>query len=612
MSTFQFTLIVDGPDLQEAPFIDLLFDAGCDDATVGCSDGVQFVDFDREADAFDDAILSAVDDLEKLQGVRVVRIADAGLASLADIAARLGRTRESVRLLVSGARGPGGFPKPVTDPRGRYRLWRWSEVAHWFQAYQGEVPAIGDDGVAALYNAALEFRHGRHLLERSDPVALGELMRVPSSRAPAGPEQSSAERSERSVTNIAGPGDEPASSTQPATSVATDVASTGRCALCRRPIPPGKRSREHVIPNAIGGRKTVLGFICVDCNSTTGATWDRDLCLQLRPLCTLLNIRRQRGTTQPVAVETRTGGTFLIHPDGRMTIRGPVFSERVREGQKEISIQAPSMKELKRMLPGLARKYPEIDVDQILARATPRREYLEDPLPIPLTFGGESAGRSIVKSCLALVHEAGLHLSDCEHAHEYLLNEGQPCFGYYNETDLVSNRPDNVFFHCVHVSGDPVSHRVLGYVEYFGFMRIVLGLSSHYDGEPFSCGYAVDPIGGEEQDIQVNLTLTHEDVTAAYAHEKLDTENLKSSLASLLEFYMERSIGNAISDASADAVEYAFANCGAQPGQELTDQQLEKLSRLLLERMEPLLVHLLSRPAFVSNATRGVRRRGKR
>lgn len=184
MSSFQFTLIVEGPDLQDAAVIDLLFDAGCDDATVGCADGVQFVDFDREAGAFGDAILSAVDDVEKVEGVRVVRIADAGLVSLADIAARLDRTRESVRLLVSGARGPGKFPKPVTDPRSRYRLWRWGEVAHWFKENRGELPQFGNDDVKALYNAALEFRHSGRLLEPSNPVTLRDLMATYSSLAP--------------------------------------------------------------------------------------------------------------------------------------------------------------------------------------------------------------------------------------------------------------------------------------------------------------------------------------------------------------------------------------------------------------------------------------------
>ena len=178
MSTFNFTLIVEGPDLQEESRIDALFEAGCDDAAIGRSDGIQFVDFDRKARSLDHAILSAVDDLEKLEGVEVVRIADAGLASLADIAARLGRTRESVRLLVSGARGPGGFPKPVTDPRGRYRLWRWSEVERWCVDQLGESLPISQDEVTAAFSAALELRHFRRALAPANPITLRELVGV--------------------------------------------------------------------------------------------------------------------------------------------------------------------------------------------------------------------------------------------------------------------------------------------------------------------------------------------------------------------------------------------------------------------------------------------------
>ena len=178
MPTFHFTLIVDGPDLQDRALIDALFEAGCDDATIGCSDGVQYVDFDREAEDFNDAILSAVDDLEKLDGVQVVRIADAGLASLADIAVRVGRTRESVRLLASGARGPGGFPKPVTDLRNRYRLWRWTEVAHWFTERLGECPEVAEDELTTAYNAALEFRYHGRPLAPSHPITLRELVGI--------------------------------------------------------------------------------------------------------------------------------------------------------------------------------------------------------------------------------------------------------------------------------------------------------------------------------------------------------------------------------------------------------------------------------------------------
>ena len=176
MSTFHFTLIVEGPDLQDESCIVVLFEVGCGDAAIGRSDGIQFADFDREAETLDCAILSAVDDLETLEGVEVVRIADAGLASLADIAARLGRTRESVRLLVSGARGPGRFPKPVTDPRGRYRLWRWSEVERWCVERLGETLPVSQDEVTAAFSAALELRHFRRAMAPSNPITLRELV----------------------------------------------------------------------------------------------------------------------------------------------------------------------------------------------------------------------------------------------------------------------------------------------------------------------------------------------------------------------------------------------------------------------------------------------------
>ena len=73
MPVHHFTLIVEGIDLQAEPTIDALFEAGCDDATVGRVDGVQYVDFDREAESLGEAIISAVRDVEKIDGAAVLR-----------------------------------------------------------------------------------------------------------------------------------------------------------------------------------------------------------------------------------------------------------------------------------------------------------------------------------------------------------------------------------------------------------------------------------------------------------------------------------------------------------------------------------------------------------
>ena len=175
MAIHHFTLIVDGPDVQEEALIDALFEAGCDDGLVGRSEGIQYVEFDREAPDLEVAMLSAVADVEKAPGVKVVRIADAGLVGMAEIAARIGRTREGVRLLVNGSRGPGGFPPPVTDPRSRYRLWRWSEVERWITTYLGQDAVSRDNDVSTAVNASLELRRLGHRLRPARRTMLREL-----------------------------------------------------------------------------------------------------------------------------------------------------------------------------------------------------------------------------------------------------------------------------------------------------------------------------------------------------------------------------------------------------------------------------------------------------
>ncbi len=67
----------------------------------------------------------------------------------------------------------------------------------------------------------------------------------------------------------------------------------GQCTLCSCSLTADNNTEEHIIPNAIGGRKKVQGFICRTCNSESGSEWDNELARQLNPLSIHLGIRRQ-------------------------------------------------------------------------------------------------------------------------------------------------------------------------------------------------------------------------------------------------------------------------------------------------------------------------------
>lgn len=74
MPTHGFRLIVDGPDVQKTPRLDALFESGCDDALAGSMDCAQYLDFDRAAPTIEAAIRSAIENVESVDSLRVVRV----------------------------------------------------------------------------------------------------------------------------------------------------------------------------------------------------------------------------------------------------------------------------------------------------------------------------------------------------------------------------------------------------------------------------------------------------------------------------------------------------------------------------------------------------------
>lgn len=160
MSTFTFILVLDGPAFAESA-VDLLHDSNCDDAAFGSRGSQQIAEFDREAPTLGAALLSAIHDVESgAPGHRVIRVEPDDLVNAATIAERTGRSRESIRLLASGQRGEGGFPKPITWLDGGGQIWRWGEVCSWFHQRGEPIESAGGGApqfIAAL-NGVLETR----------------------------------------------------------------------------------------------------------------------------------------------------------------------------------------------------------------------------------------------------------------------------------------------------------------------------------------------------------------------------------------------------------------------------------------------------------------------
>jgi len=370
--------------------------------------------------------------------------------------------------------------------------------------------------------------------------------------------------------------------------------SLGPCIICGDPITQKTDSREHVITNAIGGRLKTRGFICKKCNNKMGHTWDDTLAEQLNLLCLFFGVVRQRGKSPSHPIQTTTGEKYLLQPGGALKPHKPTVKKTEREGGRtEFQITARTSEEARKILKGIKRNYPTLDIEETLRGAKDTTSYPTGLLNFSNQLGGELAGRSIVKTAAAYAHNVGLSVNGFPAALRYLSDPAaEACFGYYYETDLVTNRPPGVPIHCVAVSGNPDSRLLLAYVEFFAVHRMVICLSDQYAGTAIDQAYAIDPTTGKEVGVSLApLQFSASDVEEIYAYGKIPDGSIERAFAEVLQPAMKRQFDAETTRQISDAVEYGFKNCGAKPGDILTEQQTKTLTGLIMQRLQPFLLH---------------------
>jgi hypothetical protein len=135
---YNFTLVLQGINEQTEHLEDTLYESGCADALINFRDGTVYLDFDREAVTLEDAVISAISDVEGARlDIKVISVAPDPWVNEVDISRRINKTRQTVSNWIKGYRRPIPFPNPVMKLEDKSPLWRWYEVARWlFQQNQ--------------------------------------------------------------------------------------------------------------------------------------------------------------------------------------------------------------------------------------------------------------------------------------------------------------------------------------------------------------------------------------------------------------------------------------------------------------------------------------------
>ena len=117
------------------------------------------LDFTRAAPTMKDAILSAIADVRGVgMGIDVLRIDCSYLVTQAEIARKIGKSRQMVHQYIRGIRGPGGFPPPARKGASDQPLWHWCDVAEWLcRNEMAPANLAGDAEAVETINCVLDY-----------------------------------------------------------------------------------------------------------------------------------------------------------------------------------------------------------------------------------------------------------------------------------------------------------------------------------------------------------------------------------------------------------------------------------------------------------------------
>ena len=373
-----------------------------------------------------------------------------------------------------------------------------------------------------------------------------------------------------------------------------------RCVLCGVLFTEQNRSKEHIIPAALGGHRTVANFLCRTCNSKTGDSWDAELAETLHELSLLLGIRRQRGQTPAKVVSTTGGDQVRLLPGGRIELAKPKFYKSYEEGKLAIQFKVRSEQEARRMLADIARRYDQdLDIENIIADNPAQSHYPSDKIHLEIGLGGVYSDKSMVKSALAMALYAGVTPQDATLAVNYLRSSDavvciDPCY----TRDVILNRVPGMPLNCVYVAGDPGCHRLVAYVEIFGVLRRIICLSDNYEGERFKDYYAFDPTDGSLQSLQFELDPTTIKPSGNEPFDDATIELIRLVLLPVLQKAQGTAVENQIGKLVHDGCNEFLERRNKDEEEPLSEEDVELLIAFVMKRLEPFLAHLIRPTEF--------------
>lgn len=291
------------------------------------------------------------------------------------------------------------------------------------------------------------------------------------------------------------------------------MSAENRCYKCNTKLTSKNKSKEHILPNFLGGKLKSEKLICQKCNSEFGTTIDKELYKQLGFAADIIvNNRNRKKEDKGVTIETTAGKKAKV---GHKFIPKPKLYIKLPTGE-QIEIIGKNQKELKKLAAKkkkeLEKKYGEFKLTEFTEYPTSDKFHFKNStLPTgTMEFGGTDYFRAVAKIILNFYLTKRRNGKAPQTLLDYVcgrLTKNQFLFIYHPTHYKIHALEKGEFSHLIYLRGDKELRTIYCYLELFNFEKFICIIDDKYDGENFIETYSCDSITGRPIEKNINIEL---------------------------------------------------------------------------------------------------------
>lgn len=287
-----------------------------------------------------------------------------------------------------------------------------------------------------------------------------------------------------------------------------------KCYLCQKELTKNNSTKEHIIPNALGGRLTA-NILCKDCNSKFGHSCDVNLANSLKWFSYQVNHPRSHGKVQPVELELE-GKKVIAHPGSGFVSKQEII--KTDKGSYEINILGNDKQKLEERALKLildlyekrGKSLTEEEIEKFKKTIDEGYSLTENPI-LKASLDFQNCWTGLLKIAINYAIYCGIDVSQLPKAVEALkINIEKTSAQYVNFYYPVETFPDqsDSIFHTLLLCGSSKEKVLYCLISLYGVLNAFVLLSDDYDGEDVHESYCYDVWNGKEKQYSFISDLT--------------------------------------------------------------------------------------------------------